>query len=898
VLDSAEEEELALDLLKTRLVYTRAALLVLIVFGVLDIITHTAFSSESARSRSGVVAVILLHAIALPALPCIALAMSFNQRALRHLTNFCWLVTLVCPMVMVCEAFLSTWSMETLLLYSSMVYFAGSVIFRLRWWPLLFSVATYTTFFLLVSFLWEADKSGISGIVAMNGYSRMDIIKYTIASSLFNLCLVGGSTLLEKMDRSEFMLRVKIKCEMKKLHERESIIRSFNDTAADAIIIIDSIGHIQSFNAAAQRIFQYSSEDVLGKDVAIIMPEPYKSEHQAYVVNYIRTGVSKIIGTAGRKTLAMRKDGSVFPVELSVSAMIIDTKHFFTGIVRDVSEKQYLEDQLIREKRLSEQLLSNVLPQTVAVRLKMSADRTIADWYEDVTCCFLDIVGFTHVSSQMSADHVVSLLNDIFSLLDALADKYQVEKIKTTGDCYMAVGGLYDDGKEDKSVSHTCQIAEFALDSLASLSTYNQEHQRCIQLRVGISCGSAVAGVIGKRRLLFDMWGDSINVGSRMESQSLPNKIQVTEAVFERLKGSFAFENRGEVNVKGKGNMSTYFLLGRKAAPSPLPSAPCLLGDCGGLGTLPDDIAMEVDAVNFHIWHYPSSMYGAMIKHMLASLGLISAFSISDCGLNALVSALINSYRSVPFHNLAHSLDVCQAMYLFLRGTDSLSTFFDQVDVFALVIAALCHDIEHPGQTNAFQVAARTRLAVLYNEMSVLENHHASRANTILEQNPGSILQGLNADQRRRFRQMMTKSILATDISKHNDYLADFTMKFLIPTTTPDDPFLLGGMLLKCADLINAARDFENAKRWADQLQEEFFVQGDLEKELALPVSRGMDRMLPSPMAVKIQAQGQGFFSEKLVQPLYMAVFKLLPNFRPFCDNITSNIAKWKPLGA
>jgi class 3 adenylate cyclase len=227
-------------------------------------------------------------------------------------------------------------------------------------------------------------------------------------------------------------------------------------------------------------------------------------------------------------------------------------------------EKKRLRDQeqafmreIQKEREKSERLLLNILPAPVAERLKQTQD-IIANSVEDVSVMFVDIVDFLPLSNSMPPTEMVKMLNSVFSTFDALVDEYGLEKIKTTGDCYMVVGGL-----PLPRADHLEAIAGMALDVLVSTAQFQRSDGRPFQLRIGIHTGPVVAGVIGTKKFAYDLWGDTVNIASRMESQGLPDAIQVTQDVYERLQGCFRFEPRGEITIKGKGNMMTYLLLSR-----------------------------------------------------------------------------------------------------------------------------------------------------------------------------------------------------------------------------------------------------------------------------------------------------------------------------------------------
>ncbi len=225
----------------------------------------------------------------------------------------------------------------------------------------------------------------------------------------------------------------------------------------------------------------------------------------------------------------------------------------FTGLVAAVTGL-YLFDQIERYRQRSESLLLNILPGAIVARLKDSK-QVIADEYDDVTVLFADIVDFTTMSSGVAPAEVVGKLNEVFSEFDRLVLQHGLEKIKTIGDAYMVTGGL-PEPRED----HCQAVAAFAIDMLETIAKHESWTGEPMQIRIGINRGPVVAGVIGEQKFIYDLWGDAVNVASRMESNGLPNQIQVTEAVRENLDGRYQFEERDPIFIKGKGMMVTYLL--------------------------------------------------------------------------------------------------------------------------------------------------------------------------------------------------------------------------------------------------------------------------------------------------------------------------------------------------
>jgi class 3 adenylate cyclase len=219
-----------------------------------------------------------------------------------------------------------------------------------------------------------------------------------------------------------------------------------------------------------------------------------------------------------------------------------------------VRERDIAAAMVAAERERSERLLLNVLPEPIAVRLK-SGESLIADAASEVGVLFADIADFTPLSETMAPENIVRLLDEVFSVFDGLAENHGLEKIKTIGDAYMVASGLLE-----PNPGHAEALATMALAMQREIRRLNR-----LQLRIGIDIGPVVAGVIGRRKFIYDLWGATVNTASRMEAHGIPGAIQVTERAYERLAPAFEFEDRGIIEVKGKGPMRTYLLIGPKA---------------------------------------------------------------------------------------------------------------------------------------------------------------------------------------------------------------------------------------------------------------------------------------------------------------------------------------------
>jgi adenylate cyclase len=223
-----------------------------------------------------------------------------------------------------------------------------------------------------------------------------------------------------------------------------------------------------------------------------------------------------------------------------------------------LDEIKILSSVLEGERNKSDDLLLNILPASIAERLKWG-ETTIVDTFESATVIFTDMVGFTKIASKVSAEELIVILNRMFSEFDKLAEKHGVEKIKTIGDAYMAVAGV-----PIPNEFHAEAVADMALDIMLAINNLAEKENLPISIRAGIHTGYLTAGVIGEKKFAYDLWGDTVNTASRMESSGEPGRVQCSEATYRALKDTFDFEERGTIEVKGKGAMKTYFVLGRK----------------------------------------------------------------------------------------------------------------------------------------------------------------------------------------------------------------------------------------------------------------------------------------------------------------------------------------------
>jgi hypothetical protein len=293
----------------------------------------------------------------------------------------------------------------------------------------------------------------------------------------------------------------------------------------------------------------------------------------------------------------------------------------------------------------------------------------------------------------------------------------------------------------------------------------------------------------------------------------------------------------------------------------------------------------------FDVWAYREEQLLPFIVDMFNDFALLEKFNVpKDKFQNFLVEVRNNYSKKNPYHNFRHAFDVTHTIYLLLTNT-SAAGYLSYLEIFSVLVAALVHDLGHPGLNNNYQIASNSALALRYNDRSVLENHHCSLGFSLLKKSECDIFVGLTDEQRREIRNLMIVCVLATDLAHHMEITAQWnacTGKF-----TKDDKshrVLLLQVLLKAADISNPGKPFEIAKYWANMVQEEFFGQGDIEKEKAFPVSPFMDREKPALPKMQIN------FIDYLVAPLFGTMKQLLPRLQPICDRLEENRKMWKSI--
>ncbi len=338
------------------------------------------------------------------------------------------------------------------------------------------------------------------------------------------------------------------------LAESEERYRDLFENASDLIQSCALNGQFVYVNRAWRETLGYSESQVEQMNLFDVIHPDHKGEWLE-ILSRVMFGEKLNQVTAG----LISKDGEKISVEGNINCRFVAGKPVATrAIFRDITERLQTEEALRQQQEQTERLLLNILPEPIADQLKQQTS-TIAENFAEVSVMFADIVGFTQMASALSPNDLIDLLNQIFSAFDRLSEKHGLEKIKTVGDAYMVVGGL-----PTRRDDHAEAIAEMALDIQNAIAQFREETGKDFNIRIGINTGPVVAGVIGIKKFSYDLWGDTVNIASRMESHGIPGQIHVTDSTYERLREQYLLTERGTIQVKGKGEMTTYFLTGRK----------------------------------------------------------------------------------------------------------------------------------------------------------------------------------------------------------------------------------------------------------------------------------------------------------------------------------------------
>ncbi|KAH3755903.1 PAS domain S-box protein [Pelomyxa schiedti] len=376
------------------------------------------------------------------------------------------------------------------------------------------------------------------------------------------LDIIQGTVLINRFLETGSIHSLSLKHSVEEKEKKTRLL----DGSKDAVIVLNERGTIESFNPSAESLFECTSKEVLGRHASIILPDtvihPFSVRMEMLMNNTLKQQKNKAEGNDeppaldGMELIISNKEEKEVPVLLSVTEIVTKDGVTVAMFLKDISNLKAQQAIIENQKKHTESLLENILPKMIKEKLEINPDKLIAEKYKNVTVAFADIVEFTPMASKMRPWELVSMLNSLFSAWDGLLDSYHVEKIKTIGDCYMVTGGM-----PEESNTHAEDVLELVIAMFSTLERYNTLHDTSLHIRVGINTGPVVAGVIGKKKWAFDIWGDTVNTASRLESSGVPDRIQVSEITKDLLvsKG-YQFESRGVIQIKGKGETECFLL--------------------------------------------------------------------------------------------------------------------------------------------------------------------------------------------------------------------------------------------------------------------------------------------------------------------------------------------------
>jgi adenylate cyclase len=350
---------------------------------------------------------------------------------------------------------------------------------------------------------------------------------------------------------------VRLQQQMQERQHLEEQYRNIFESSIDGIFQSTKDGQFLSVNQALAHIYGYESTHALLAGITNIAQQLYVHPSRRDGLNAYLKQHGQVVGAESR---IYRRDGSKIWISENIRSVLNAKGEFlyYEGTVRDVTERRRMESALRHQRQETERLLLSILPQSVAERLRDRRE-IIVDSLEDVTVLYADIDGFTAFCNHISPNEQIKLLSRLFSTFDAKAEELGLEKIKTIRDVYLVAGGVHTE-KPD----HAEAIADMALAMQITAQEIERDLGEPFRLRIGISTGAAISGVIGMKKITYDLWGNAVNLASRMQATGAAGRIQVTPASQRRLVDQFNFEERGMTEIYGVGPMMTYWLEGRK----------------------------------------------------------------------------------------------------------------------------------------------------------------------------------------------------------------------------------------------------------------------------------------------------------------------------------------------
>jgi adenylate cyclase len=347
---------------------------------------------------------------------------------------------------------------------------------------------------------------------------------------------------------------LKLQQEFQERLDAEAKYRSIFENAIDGIFQTTPEGQYIDVNPALAQLYGFTDAEELKANLTNIADQLYIQPGRRNSINAYLQQHGKVLGAESEVRI---KEGKSIWISEDIRA-VTDKKGkvlHYEGIVRDITQRRKTEQELRHQRQESERLLLNILPKAIATRLKQTKE-LIADVVENVTILYADIENFTAFSRQVSPIDQVKLLNTLFCAFDQLVEQYKLEKIKTIRDTYIVAAGV-----PEANPDHATAIAEMAIAMQKLMAQFHPEYH--LELRIGISTGTVTAGVVGTQKMTYDLWGDAVNLASRMQATGAAGKIQITAATYDLLKDQYQIEERGAIAVQGVGEMTTYWLIDR-----------------------------------------------------------------------------------------------------------------------------------------------------------------------------------------------------------------------------------------------------------------------------------------------------------------------------------------------
>ena len=592
------------------------------------------------------------------------------------------------------------------------------------------------------------------------------------------------------------------------------------------------------------------------------------------------------------------------------------------------------------ENQRHKSLLRSMLPKHVINYLKYARESfNFAETFEHVTICFCDIVDYTVVCSTLTPHEVVGLLDELYGRFDVFACENNIYKVETIGDSYMCAAGAPIEEDASDAALRMISMAQAMLREVRVFESKFLPPGLKLQIRIGIHTGSVVAGVVGKQMPRYCLFGDSVNTAARMESVGEPMRIHVSDVTASLLRKRYVLDSRGEIFVKGKGRMNTYFIdidTNLIANAQDINNSNSNSDDKQHQQHPVDVISQKLSGYNddektqqkipLHYliskrlldWDFDVRVI-SNVDHLITIILWIfemmgtAGLQIDYIYMKNFVRAICNTYRDNSFHNIRHAVFVMQYVFMLLRSchesTQSINneteitpenfpspSTLPQFTKFALLVAALAHDAGHPGNTNSYEKKIQSDRAVDANGESILEKYHINVLRKVIETQHGcNIISQFSESKRQDFWNIVETSILGTDMAVHDDIVSEIESwakgEVILDFNKIDDQIALCHALLHCADLSNPVRDFKCSRFWSERIANEFTHQVARERrEGIVPDAYMIQETILS------QYKSEIGFIKYVGRPLWSALVTLYPSVSMLSRQLEDNVRHYEEL--